>query len=144
MVEAQRQQYARIVTIELAPDLARAAQARFESAPHITVIEGDSAEKISEAIGIMDGPILFWLDGHFSGGSTAGDDEACPIMKELACIANRRQGRDVVMIDDARLFGWRKGYPAISSMRRFASSRFPQHEFKVEEDMIQILPKQER
>ena len=46
--------------------------------------------------------IVFWLDGHWSGGVTAGEDDECPLLDELGAIKHRRG--DIIMIDDARLF----------------------------------------
>ncbi len=45
---------------------------------------------------------VFWLDGHWSGGETAGADDECPLLGELACLSGRIG--DIVLIDDARLF----------------------------------------
>jgi len=45
---------------------------------------------------------IFWLDGHWSGGETAGADDECPLLGELACLSNRKG--DIILIDDARLF----------------------------------------
>jgi hypothetical protein len=47
-------------------------------------------------------PALFFLDGHWSGGKTAGIDDECPLMNELRSLRGR--GSDIVLIDDARLF----------------------------------------
>jgi hypothetical protein len=45
---------------------------------------------------------LFWLDGHWSGGETAGAIDECPLIDELACLVDRTD--DIILIDDARLF----------------------------------------
>jgi hypothetical protein len=53
---------------------------------------------------------LFWLDGHFMGGNTAGADDPCPLMGELAIILSRKN-EDIILIDDARLFSTLKRVP---------------------------------
>ncbi len=45
---------------------------------------------------------LYWLDGHWSGGETAGQSDECPLLDELACLSERAE--DIILIDDARLF----------------------------------------
>lgn len=46
-------------------------------------------------------PMMYWLDGHWDGtDQTAGRHDQCPLLGELACIGPK----DVVLIDDARLF----------------------------------------
>ena len=141
MVEAQRDNYARIVSIEMADELFSAAQQRFAPYSHITILHGDSGKVLPEAIRLLDGPATFWLDGHYSGGVTAGGKADPPILAELAAIASHNEPRDVILIDDARLFGWRKGYPSIATVRASAEKYWPHHEFSVESDVICIIPR---
>jgi hypothetical protein len=47
--------------------------------------------------------VLYWLDGHWSGGPTAGAGAECPLLDEIAAIAKGHPD-DCVLIDDARLF----------------------------------------
>ena len=64
---------------------------------------GDSREllpMVLAEIGVC--KTIFWLDGHWSGGETAGADNECPLLGELSCLANRKG--DIILIDDARLF----------------------------------------
>ena len=64
---------------------------------------GDSRERLPQIVETLaERPALFWLDGHWSGGVTAGADDECPILDELQAIMHRR--KDIIMIDDARLF----------------------------------------
>jgi len=140
MIEAQRERYARIVTIEMADVLCATAQKRFAAFPHISVLHGDSGRVLPDAFKLIEGPAVFWLDGHYSGGVTAGDDADPPILHELSMIAQRQQDGDVILIDDARLFGWRRGYPRLSTVRQFVRERLSRHEVRVESDVICIEP----
>jgi len=91
-----------VTTIEVAPQLARAAAASLASLPHIEVVGGSSADVLP---GLVDPsqPTLYWLDGHWSGGETGGAGDECPVIAELAAIA-KGHADDCVLIDDARLF----------------------------------------
>ncbi|MFK7734915.1 MAG: hypothetical protein AB8B50_02740 [Pirellulaceae bacterium] len=64
---------------------------------------GDSTTRLPEIVrSLSTDPVLFWLDGHWSGGETAGETAECPIMAELECITKRNH--DLILIDDARMF----------------------------------------
>ncbi|MEP6669625.1 MAG: hypothetical protein ABJF10_10760 [Chthoniobacter sp.] len=140
MVEAQRQRYARIVTIEIDHSLCAAAEKRFAAFPHVSVLQGDSGKVLPKAFDLCEGATVFWLDGHYSGGVTGGEDADPPILHELAMIAARRLSGDVILIDDARLFGWRRGYPRISTVRKFVQKHWPNHAFRIKSDVICIAP----
>jgi len=47
---------------------------------------------------------LFWLDGHYSGESTAHGAETTPIYEELQQIFDADNRGHVIIIDDARCF----------------------------------------
>ncbi len=140
MIEAQRERFARIVTIELADALCAAAQKKFAPFPHISVLHGDSGKLLPNAFKLFEGSAVFWLDGHYSGGKTAGEKTDPPILHELALIAARQERGDVILIDDARLFGWRRGYPRIATVRTFVRDHWPNHELRIESDVICIIP----
>lgn len=64
---------------------------------------GDSRELLPKILTeIGNRKTVFWLDGHWSGGETAGKDDECPLLGELKCLLNRKE--DIILIDDARLF----------------------------------------
>lgn len=142
MVAAQRPHFQRLATIELADGLYEAAAQRFAGDSAVTVLHGDSGAKLGEAIRLMQGPVLFWLDGHYSGGETAlGAEDDSPVLRELATVVARGEAGDVVLIDDARLFGWRKGYPSMAAVRNLVATQWPSHELTVASDIIHILPR---
>jgi hypothetical protein len=67
--------------------------------PHL----GDSRDVLPNVVAeIGDRRAVHWLDGHWSGGETAGEGDECPVLAELACLSPRTD--DIILIDDARLF----------------------------------------
>jgi hypothetical protein len=73
---------------------------------------GDSAVVLEEllASGVLPTePVLFYLDAHWSGGETAGEDVdgGCPVLRELEVIARYRKKdvSDMIIVDDMRLMG---------------------------------------
>ena len=140
MTNAQKKNFRCIVTIELDPVLYASAKGRFKNDPHIHVLHGDSGVMLVEALRLVNGPTLFWLDAHYSGGATAKADLETPILKELSIIASRGSCGDVVLIDDARLFGWRSDYPRLGKIRQFVKKHWPDYKVEVESDLIRIAP----
>jgi len=140
MLEAQSEHFDKLISIELNQDLYQAARSKFAAFPHIRLIQGDSGVKLGEGIRELKEPALFWLDAHYSAGITAGGGMDAPIIKELSCLASRNQPKDMILIDDARLFGWDPGYPKLKVIRGYAAKHWPKHAFSVESDIICIAP----
>lgn len=140
MIAAMMPHFAHVYSIELSPDLAEKARRRFRRSRKVTIVHGDSAKALDDVIAELDGPALFWLDGHYSGGETACGEKETPVLDELAQIFSA--GRDdVIVIDDARLFGTDPGYPTIGDVRSFVLQHRPEATIEVELDSIRILPR---
>lgn len=139
MVEAMQHRFAQIYSIEISPQLAHKARQRFSGKNHITIIENDSAIALKELVPKLNGPALFWLDGHYSGGNTGKGEKETPIMEELETILSSKIPH-VVMIDDARCFGTEKDYPTLPELEVFVRSTSPEAHIFVKHDCIHILP----
>lgn len=140
-VQAMRNDFERIYSIELSPMLFAQAQDRFRSAPNVELIHGDSGEKLANLMRRLDQPTLFWLDGHYSAGITAKGDKITPIFEELEHILSAPVRNHVIVIDDARLFGTDPGYPDLEELIRFVRAHKPDAEIEVADDSIRILPR---
>lgn len=110
---AQVKSFATLHSIEIVPELVVAARARFASDPRVTVWEGDSGHVIPMLLrDLPPEPCLWWLDAHFPGAHTGADYAAepdparrLPLQAEVEAIAALRPGaRDVLLIDDARIY----------------------------------------
>lgn len=132
--------FGRIFTIELAPKLCALARDRFRQHPNVQVIEGDSGVELPRLLPTLSEPCLFWLDGHFSGGVTARGEIDTPVLAELSSLLRNRSQADVILIDDARLFGVDPGYPAIEAVRALVSATRPGWGFEVSDDVVRIAP----
>jgi len=141
MVEAMKNNFDRIYSIELSRELYEKAKKRFKDEQQIELINGDSAVELKKIIDRLDQPTLFWLDGHYSGGETAKGDKVSPIYEELAHIFRIKENmRYVIIIDDARLFGSDPGYPRIEDLVNFIKSKRPEVCISIENDSIRITP----
>jgi len=126
-----------IYTIELSEFHFERAQNRFAGYPNIKIIQGQSGEVIPELMKNINQNCLFWLDAHYSGGSTAKGELESPIEQELECIMNHEKAKDhTILIDDARFFVGKGGYPTIEQVKRYILKQHPDWIFEVENDII--------
>lgn len=91
-----------VITIELSDELFERTRSALGDEPAIEALHGDSRVLLS---GLVNPKVatLFFLDGHWSGGYTAGGDAECPVLDELAALHGGNPN-DCLVIDDARLF----------------------------------------
>lgn len=140
-VDRLKGRFLKIFSIELDQKLFLAAQNRFASNPRIKIFQGNSSQVLPGILELLDGPCLFWLDAHYSGGITAKADTETPVMQELEIILGRNQPRDVVLIDDARLFTGADDYPALESVKAYLLKKRPDYFFEVDNDIIRFSPR---
>jgi hypothetical protein len=148
-VEFLKPSFRRIVSIELAHDLAERAKRRFQSEKTITIIEGDSGELLAGVLETIDEPALFWLDGHYSHSCTVGGEViytalgsmVTPIIRELETVLGSEIPH-VILIDDARLFTGHGGYPTLAEIENLVPRLSRKHTVSVELDVIAVLPPQ--
>jgi hypothetical protein len=139
---ALARRFDKVETIELSLKLALRAKRAFLFEPRVRVRYGDSAKLLRPSTE----PTLYWLDGHWSGGETAGADHECPVLDEIrATSPGHRQ--DCYLIDDARLFveppppphdpaQW----PTLDEIRELLAQVRPQHAVQVVGDVIVAEP----
>jgi hypothetical protein len=92
-------------TIELSTELAAAAHESLGELGNVTVHQGSSVGLLGSLVSEAVGPQFYWLDGHWSGGVTAGVENECPVLEEIRIIDRGDYAADsVILVDDARLF----------------------------------------
>jgi hypothetical protein len=90
------------VTIELSRELWESARRSQADVPNLELRHGHSSEELPAVVD-PSLPTLYFLDGHWSGGPTAGEEQECPVLDELQAISAGHPD-DCIFIDDARLF----------------------------------------
>ncbi|MFC7335797.1 hypothetical protein ACFQY0_01305 [Haloferula chungangensis] len=142
MIQAMRKDFRKLYSIELADHFYEAAVKRFGGDSSIEILHGDSGKVMSELVPKLDGPALFWLDGHYSAGNTARGDKDTPVMEELGHIFSREDLRCVILIDDARCFEGKseQSYPTMDEVRAFVAKHRPDWKVEVDTDCIRISP----
>jgi hypothetical protein len=140
-VAAMRGHFSRVISIELSVPLHERAQRRFRKCADVVLLQGDSGQRIVEALPLIEGRTLFWLDGHYSGGFTARGAGECPVLAELEAISKLNRRDHVILIDDARLFGVNPDYPAVDVVRARLAAINPEYSIEIVDDAIQALPR---
>ena len=131
--------FEQLYSIELSQFYYNNAVERFNAYNRISLIHGDSGQRLKELIPLLKNSTLFWLDGHYSGGLTAKGDKECPVYEELKAIFVS-PFEHFVIIDDARLFVGENDYPALQELKEFVMKHKPNYMFFVENDSIRLLP----
>jgi len=127
----------RIYSIELDETHYQNARRRFAGYPDIHILQGQSGEVLPQILKSIHEPCLFWLDAHYSGGSTAKGDIETPIMQEMECILNHPRVEDhIILIDDANCFVGEKDYPALETLEQRVRQTRPHWVFEVVNDII--------
>tara|TARA_B110001450_G_C17568021_1_gene459606 strand:- start:290 stop:904 length:615 start_codon:yes stop_codon:yes gene_type:complete len=79
-------------------------------------------------------PVIFWLDGHYSGHETGIGDDYSPICSELKTITTLQKIKSIIIIDDLRLFDG-KDYPTLDEV----ISSLPLNQYRVIEDQDALV-----
>jgi len=140
MLAALRSDFDRLYSIELHEGLGRRAIRRFVGDPKISIIVGDSAAELQPLLQSIGRPAVLWLDGPYSGFLTARGDSDTPISRELEAAFKGGTMNDVVLIDDARLFGTNSAYPDLAEIERRVRDSRPGWSLRVEDDIVIISP----
>ncbi len=102
--------FRKVYTIEKSDVMFDIAKENLKDISNITMLKGDTREHLREILDHNDN-ILFWLDAHWSGGDTYGEEDECPLLEELEIIFDYPGKNYIILIDDARLFLAPPPYP---------------------------------
>jgi len=138
MVDAMKDHFERIYSIEIDPLLYRNAVNDFSQYPHITILHGDSGEVLPSILEQIKEPALFWLDAHYSGGNTKRGNLITPIERELHHILGHPVSGHIVLIDDAHEFVGTDDYPTMDSLQQLLLQRWPHYQLSVVDNVIRI------
>jgi hypothetical protein len=136
MVEAQLNNFEKIISIELNKELCDRAKNKFKNNKNVEIIEGDSGLVLNDLVKRLNAPAIFWLDGHYSGGITSKGSKDCPIYEEISGIIINNKFDNIFLIDDAIDFNGKNDYPTIEELKTFVSNLNPRYNYKVENNMI--------
>jgi len=142
-------QFETVHTIERSEQLYYEHSVALAAFPGVTAHLGDSRQILPAIVAQLGKRrATIWLDGHYSGGETAGADDECPLLDELKALGDR--WTDVLLIDDARLFlgappppHQPAAWPTIAEIVRHLPVA-GRHQFvQIIDDVIVIVPDEE-
>src|ERR1700748_3177229 len=90
-----------VYTIEITPELNKYAAGRSDAKPNIEFILGDSSVELPKLVHRLNGPTLFWLDGHW-WMNAGGKESDCAILAEVEAISKLQDS--IILVDDVRCF----------------------------------------
>ena len=97
-------EFDKVYTIEADETFYNDAKQKNPSIENIEFLHGNSRDKLSEIISsLQNDNAIIWLDAHWSGSETYGQNDECPLLDELDIILGCNSGH-IILIDDARLF----------------------------------------
>ena len=131
MLNAQKNNFREIYSVEMNEWLANRAKRKFGQLPHVHLYQGDSGKVLPQIMAELKEPCLFWLDAHWGDSSAA-------IKEELQAVFRHSIKTHVLLIDDARWFDGRTDYPTLDQMREIASRDYPGSVLEVADDIIRI------
>ncbi len=138
MVEAQKKNFKKVISIELAEELFKKATQRFEADNNVQIVQGDSGKVLPQILKDIHEPVLFWLDGHYSAGATARGEKDCPIFEEIDAILTSNHPAHGLLIDDARLFVGTGDYPTIDELTTYINHKNASYRVEVKDDIIRF------
>ncbi|TAF67811.1 MAG: hypothetical protein EAZ55_01975 [Cytophagales bacterium] len=138
MLQGLMPYFARLYSVEIYEPLYAKALQIFKKYPKVRLILGDSAEQVPLLLKELSEPALFWLDGHYSGEGTGTAQEHSPILAELNNIFSHRVKNHILLIDDARFFTGKDGYPTLEALEKFVKENSTYQHFSVNDDLILI------
>jgi len=138
MVHALRDDFDRVISIEVDDTLWARARHRFSGDAKVTIAHGDSMVVLPSLLDTLTSPTLFWLDGHFSGGATSKGALDTPVEREVELVLAHPVRGHVVLIDDARCFVGANDYPTLEALQAKVAAQRPELCFEVGHDIIRI------
>lgn len=95
--------FSNVFTIENSKLLYEKVSEKYCEVKNADFLFGDSRTVLKEIMPTLDKTAIFWLDGHWCGSDTFGEQDQCPVIDEIRII-NNSDNAHFLFIDDARLF----------------------------------------
>jgi hypothetical protein len=143
-------QFDHVITIEANQALYDRSQKKLAGAHNVELLFGSSPIVLRSFVAKLERPALFWLDAHWSGPGTAGQDYQCPVLEEIV-VVDSGEHQHIIMIDDARLFMnplpsllRPEAWPTLPVIIDHLRQRFPDAYLMVHADVIVRVPAESR
>ena len=97
--------FEKVHTIEFSEQIYQVTSKKYAHVDNINFHFGDTRILLAEILKGLENSskVILWLDAHWSSGETYGENDNCPLIKELEIIIQSKRNA-CILIDDARLF----------------------------------------
>lgn len=138
MVDAVKNDFDQIFSVEFDPKLAQAAKALFSGLSRVHVLEGSSEILIPEVLAQLTQPALFWLDaGYCAWNGNFADSSR--LLTEVTAILSHSVKAHVVLIDDVVPFSGIDGTPDVRELAQHINNQFPSRTVTVDTGILVIF-----
>jgi len=123
---ALRGGFQRVISIEASPRLFEDTKKMFLLDSRVTIVHGDSSIMMTEILGGVNEPAVFWLDAHYSMGNTFNGPD--PLVEELRTISSWKHAPESWIIAD----------DCVIDSSRIKNSSFMKKTHRVEEIQVTV------
>ena len=111
--------FSQVYTVECSYKFYILALDKLKGLSNVELIHGFSQYVLKGILPSLTGPVLFWLDAHWSRdlGYSNSQKVLCPVMEEIEAIG-KSEFDHVILVDDFRLFGEQAGWPTKTQVKR--------------------------
>ena len=111
--------YPNVQTVELGLNHYQEAKSHLDKIPNTHLYLGDAVSHFETMIRNSEQRRLFWLDAHYSGGTTSGVPGYSPVIELLKEIKKHGDLEDVILIDDLfEEYSHNKGYGPLREIQQ--------------------------
>lgn len=139
------QYFSNVYTIEIDSKISKETSMKPDCPANIQFFVGNSKDVLPDLLKHVNGPSVFWLDGHWCNVTEEGKDMECPLMDELRAL--EKHGDSVILIDDARAFLGplppphdNEQWPRIDEIVILLKTQFPNNLVTIVDDVIYCIP----
>jgi hypothetical protein len=135
-----------VTTIESSRIIHDQAVANYGDISNIEFVLGHSRYVLKRVVPKLKEAAVFWLDAHWCGSDSYGEEDQCPLLEEITEI-NRSSVAHFLFIDDARLFtsppplpNLIESWPSITEVIQALQSGEDKYYIVIFEDVIIAVP----
>lgn len=131
-----------VYSIELSPQLYQRCVDSFRNDENVHLYNGDSGIILPEILSKINEPCLYFLDAHYSAGTTARGNKDSALEDEFKTILPRLSiYNDVVLVDDTYDLADGNGYLSIDTISKMILNVRPDYSINEQDYILKAFPK---
>ena len=132
-----------IHSVELSKELYSRCVGRFRGMSHVHLYNGDSGQILPDILSSVQERCLYFLDAHYSAGTTARGNRDSALEDEMSVIVPRLEKYDdVILVDDTYDLCGTNGYLTEESIASMIHTVKPGYRIEVKDYILRAYPGQ--